>query len=268
MPRADTRLLARVDLATPTLALLAAALGLWITGGLLAATGHPLAGLALATLGAYLAFTPMHEAAHQSVGRPKTLNAVVGRLAALPLLAPFPAFRWVHLEHHKHTNDPARDPDHYSGRGPAWLLPLRWLTQDLHYYGRYLRAGRPRRELAEVVGVIVGGLALAVVLGASGWWSYLIFGLVLPARIATTLLAYAFDYLPHRPHDVLGRQDRYQATAVRPAAWLTPLLVWQNYHLVHHLYPAVPFYRYGRVWRDREVELRERGAKVIERGRR
>lgn len=264
MPRADTRLLARVDLASPTLALLAAALGLWITGGLLAHAGHPIVGCLLATLGAYLAFTPMHEAAHQSVGRRAPLNAIVGRLAALPLLAPFPAFRWVHLEHHKHTNDPARDPDHYSGRGPGWLRPLRWLSQDLHYYGRYLRAGRPRRELVEVVGVIVGGLALAALLAAAGAWSYLVWGLVVPARVATALLAYAFDYLPHRPHDVLGRDDRFRATAVRPTGWLTPLLVWQNYHLVHHLYPAVPFYRYAAVWRDREAELRARGAKVIE----
>lgn len=61
--------------------------------------------------------------------------------------APFPAFRFVHLEHHKHTNDPALDPDHYrcvrvphsdqgatsvrerSGEGPKVLLPLHWLTQ-------------------------------------------------------------------------------------------------------------------------------------------
>jgi fatty acid desaturase len=32
---------------------------------------------------------------------------------------------------------------------------------------------------------------------------------------------------------------------------LTPLLTYQNYHLVHHLYPTVPFYRYRRLWESR-----------------
>lgn len=26
---------------------------------------------------------------------------------------------------------------------------------------------------------------------------------------------------------------------------LTLALLWQNYHIVHHLYPSIPFYRYG-----------------------
>ena len=34
--------------------------------------------------------------------------------------------------------------------------------------------------------------------------------------------------------------------------WLSPLLLYQNYHLVHHLHPVVPFYRYIRVWRRNE----------------
>jgi fatty acid desaturase len=29
---------------------------------------------------------------------------------------------------------------------------------------------------------------------------------------------------------------------------LTPVLLYQNYHLVHHLYPTVPFYRLLKVW--------------------
>lgn len=264
MTRPDARLLSRVELAVPTLALLVAALALWAAGGALVVAGHPVAGLLLAALAAYLGFTPMHDAAHQAVGRHRWLNAVVGRLAALPLAAPYPAFRYLHLEHHKHTNDPARDPDHYSGRGPAWLLPWRWLTQDLDYYRRYVCAGRSRGEYLEVASTVGAMLALMGALLWLGHWQWVVFGWALPARIAATGLAYAFDYLPHRPHVVLGRDDRYRATSMRPARWLTPILVCQNHHLIHHLYPAVPFYRYPAVWRDREAEIRARGAHIIE----
>jgi ring-1,2-phenylacetyl-CoA epoxidase subunit PaaE len=39
---------------------------------------------------------------------------------------------------------------------------------------------------------------------------------------------------------------------------LTPLALYQNYHLVHHLHPAVPFYRYIAVWRRNEERYLER----------
>ena len=29
---------------------------------------------------------------------------------------------------------------------------------------------------------------------------------------------------------------------------LTPVMVFQNYHLIHHLYPNIPFHRYLKVW--------------------
>lgn len=34
--------------------------------------------------------------------------------------------------------------------------------------------------------------------------------------------------------------------------WVSPLMLYQNYHLVHHLHPTVPFYRYLQVWRRHE----------------
>ncbi len=267
MARTDKRLLARVSLARPTIALAVAALGAWIGGGALVFAGHWLAGMALASVAAYVAFTPMHDAAHRAVGDAKWLNALIGRLMSLPLQAPFVAFRQLHLEHHKHTNDPAKDPDHYSGRGPRWQLPLRWLTQDLHYYGRYLRSDRPRAEQVETWGMVAAFAVFQLGLVVAGYWEYALFGVLLPARLALTALAFAFDYLPHRPHVITGREDRFKATSVRPTPWLTPVLLSQNFHLIHHLYPAVPFYRYPAVWRAREAELRAKGATVIESGR-
>lgn len=259
-------LLRAPDLAWPTLVL---ALGLPLAW--LAVVGLALTDLAplwiagpLAFVFAYMAFTPMHDASHRSVARRAWLNEAAGRLAGLPLLAPFPAFRAMHLAHHRHTNE-ADDPDLWSGSGPAWLLPLRWLTQDLHYYARVLRGqgNLSRGELVEVVAAV----ALQVLAGAlfvlqgEGW--VFLFAVLLPARLATAALAYAFDYLPHRPHTTPSREDRFRATHVLAESWLTPLMLCQNFHLVHHLYPAVPFYRYELVWQDQREELIRRGGQVV-----
>jgi fatty acid desaturase len=113
--------------AWPTIVVLAVAWAAWAAGLYAIATGALPAALAVAlsTLGAYVAFTPLHEAIHGTVARRRIANELVGRLSAVLLLGPFGAVRQVHLQHHRHTNDPVRDPDHWSGLGPAWLLPLR-----------------------------------------------------------------------------------------------------------------------------------------------
>jgi fatty acid desaturase len=48
------------------------------------------------------------------------------------------------------------------------------------------------------------------------------------------------------------------------AAWLlTPLFIYHNYHLIHHLWPRVPFYRYGAVWRAKREMLASHQARVV-----
>jgi beta-carotene hydroxylase len=264
----DKALLGRVPLALATLALATGALALWATSVVLGVMGLIPAPLAVlgAALGAYVSFTPMHDAAHRAVGRSRTLNAVVGRLAAVPLMGPFQAFRYMHLEHHKHTNEAdGSDPDRYSGSGRWWLLPLRWVTQDLHYYvvyaGRLRR--RPRAEAIEVVATIVALYGTAIGLIIAGYGADVALYVLLPPRIAITFLALAFDYLPHAPYAATRKEDRFAATRIIDHAWLTPVMLGQNYHLVHHLYPAVPWYRYGRVWSARRDQLTADGARAV-----
>ncbi|MFN3196900.1 MAG: fatty acid desaturase [Bradymonadia bacterium] len=253
-----------VPVAWPTLALTAFALLGWLFA-FVGVMDHRLSlfiSLPLASWCAFAAFTPMHDASHRSVTRKRWPNEVVGRLCSIVLTAPFPAFRHVHLTHHKHTNDPVKDPDFWSGRGPKWLLPLRWLTQDFHYYVVYARAGRPRKELVETVSTLVLIYGLIITLVVAGHGTEVALAWLIPARLAIGFLAFSFDYLPHRPHQITSKEDRYKATTLRPSGWMTPLLMFQNYHLIHHLYPAVPFYRYAKVWRERREQLLAKGAVV------
>ncbi len=144
------------------------------------------------------------------------------------------------------------------------MLPLRWMTQDLHYYWFYIGrwSEHPRAERREVAVTLAGLLGIWGAMAAAGYGALALFAWILPARIAIAVLSFAFDYLPHTPHDTPASEDRYRATLLRPHPLLTPVLLYQNYHLIHHLYPGVPFYRYVAVWKERYDTLIDRGAQA------
>jgi fatty acid desaturase len=43
---------------------------------------------------------------------------------------------------------------------------------------------------------------------------------------------------------------------------MTPIFLFQNYHIIHHVLPQAPFYRMGKIWRFREQFMLENGAYV------
>jgi len=261
----------------PALGLLAAGLLLW-WGSTLAYIGGlwpwPLS-TALNALASYLLFTVAHDASHHSLSSSERANTWMGRTATV-FFAPhagFRTWRFIHMQHHRFTNHhDGSDPDDYTNRGPGWQAPLRWLTIDLWYMVFYLPrlASRPSRERWELAATWV------LVFGACGWTiaSGNLFGLVvlylLPVRIAVMFLGFAFDYLPHHGLESTPAEDRLKSTRLRVGSerLLSPLLLYQNYHLVHHLHPLVPFHRYLAVWwRGEEQYLLGEPALTTVRGR-
>lgn len=213
----------------------------------------------------FMMFTVLHEAIHLAAGRLRWVNEVLGRLSVLFVAAwsSLPTFRFVHIEHHRNTNEDRRtDPDAWSELGPSWLLPLRWLTQDLYYFRFYipLMPRRPRAEVGEQLVVLVGVAAAITGLVATGHgWELLVIYLI-PQRLGIGLLAWWFDWLPHHELEATAKSNRFQATRIR-VGWervMNPLMLYQNYHLVHHIHPTIPFYRYVQVWRRTESDWLDR----------
>jgi fatty acid desaturase len=250
-----------------TIALFTGLSAAWIAGlagGALGRIPAPIA-VALSTAGAFAAFTVMHDASHHAVGRARWISALLGHAAASILLVRFVAFQNVHLRHHRFTGDPARDPDRWSGDGPAWQLPLRLATADLHYYFEYdPRDGVTRQgHIEALASAVLLGAAVAGLCASGHAADFALFWL-LPARLALFFLAYSFDYIPHqRPHGRPAAADRYHASFVIEGRAATVLLLCQNYHLVHHLHPGVPFYRCPAIWRARREELAARGVRPV-----
>jgi beta-carotene hydroxylase len=259
-------------IAWPTLGLFMLALLLWV-GALLAAVNGiipPLVAIALQSFAAFMQFTVLHDGVHRSLmrGYPRANDFIAGVAgAALGPIGTCAAFRHVHFAHHRHTNEVGSDPDLWSGLGRRWLMPLHWATADFYYAVRVLRdwssiAVRDRVQIVGYTGTLTALYALA-------WWAG--YGIeatlywLIPSRLAIFWLAFAFNYLPHHPHAVEQRHNPYAATNVRKGggAAMTGLFLYQNFHLIHHLFPSVPFYRYARIWRQQGDEFKRQGAPEV-----
>jgi len=259
------------SIAWPTIALAFSCIAAFVAvcvGAVVGVVALPVA-CALSTIVIFAAFTPVHEAAHRSLCTSnRVINDVVGRACVLLLAGSLGAYRFIHNEHHVHTNEPDADPDAWSGRAPTVLLPLRWATQDAGYIAFYLRhfTTRPALERFDFVASSLLYVAVGVSAALTGHLPVVIACWALPSRLALVLLAWTFDWLPHKPHTITARVDRYRATSLSSSSLLTPLLLAQNYHLVHHLFPGPPFYRLPSIWRARRADLLARG--VIDRATR
>ena len=251
----------RPSVAWPTVLLVFVAYGLFGASTFAYVQGElPLVwAILLNSIAAYISFTPTHDASHHAVSANHQLNDWIGRVATA-LQSPVPffrTFRYIHMQHHRFTNDKAKDPDIYVATGPRWLLPLKCLSLDLNYLYFYLRPSvflnRPKGERMELYGAVVFGAAVFAAITLAGWLEYYVLLFLIPSRFTALFLAIAFDYLPHYPHQANAQEQPFQCTSNRVGMeWLmTPLLIFQNYHLVHHLYPTVPFYRSLKLWQAR-----------------
>lgn len=216
----------------------------------------------------FVMFTVVHDAIHYSISTARWVNGLIGRLAWLlivPIFA-FPVYAYVHIEHHRYANDDDNDPDAWASHTPAWQIPLRWPFPEV-WYGRYVfprLLSRPKPEIIEtfvLMALCVAGLITAIVTGHL-WTLAVVF--LIPQRIGVFFLVWWFDWLPHHGLADTQRSNRYGATRARVGMeWLyTPLMLSQNYHLVHHLHPSVPFYRYLPTWRRNEEAYLEREAVI------
>lgn len=255
--------------AWPTVALCGGALAVQLVATWGAARGLVPSALAVAlnAVCAYLQFTVAHDAAHRAASRIGWLNELLGHVAVLVLFAPFAAFRRLHLHHHAHTNDPAEDPDFWvvGGSWPSTLL--RFATTWTHYYRVYFgRLVAWDGVLLQAAGGVAVLLAAAGLAWRTGHLGHLLLYWFLPAQLAVTLLAFLFDYLPHRPHTERGRLRDTASIVWAGGAVGSRLLdasfLNQNLHSLHHLFPTIPWYRYRAAYDEIEPGIRAGGGPV------
>ncbi|WP_024796417.1 fatty acid desaturase [Tomitella biformata] len=216
----------------------------------------------------FMLFTVLHDASHYSVSTHRWVNVAFGRVSMLFVssLISFKSFAFIHIEHHRNTNDDANDPDHFISGAAWWQAPVRFPLMDVPYLTCLVRnvKRRPRAEVLETSFLMVASVAVIVTSAFTGHlWTLAVLYLI-PGRVAMFVLAWWFDWLPHHDLEDTQQENRYRATRNRVGAeWIfTPLLLSQNYHLVHHLHPSIPFHRYVATWRRNEDAYLARDAAI------
>lgn len=209
---------------------------------------------------AYYLFSVVHDSSHNAVSKNKFANELLGRVGLVYFapLAPMDVARYIHMSHHRYTNDLERDPDSFAHKIDFWFL-LRWLNFDFYYLKWFIQRGGDfaRRKYPAVIGYASFILAICAGIIWLGYGMELFMLWFVATRITSFLFVIVFIILPHHPFDVTAREDEYKATALRMGSeWiLSPLMANHNYHLIHHLYPSAPFYNYIKIMKLRSREI-------------
>lgn len=246
----------------PAVFLLLLGLSVMASASVIAVLGYiPLwTGTLVNGFGLYLLFSIVHESLHRNVSTNSHLNEILGRISLFLLIpaAPLEIARWAHFQHHRFTSSD-QDPDNFIHHAKWWQIPLRWPNFDLYYLYRFLRDGGEHkiRHTWALVWFTAVFIMVITTFTYLGYGLEVLFLWILATRIALALIALVFVCLPHYPADITAQQNEYQATTIRQGReWLlTPLFVYQNYHLIHHLYPMAPFYNYIKIWHLKYDEL-------------
>lgn len=221
------------------------------------------------SIAGYALFTPAHEAIHRAASTSPRINDAI-LAASLFVAIPFSKgriFRVMHLKHHRFANDQENDPDHWLVKS-LWRLPL-WGLWPYFYLYRFFRNPQDypnikRNEVIRELVVAAFSFAALIAFGPFSPFELLVIW-VIPTYVAFFLMCLVFMGLPHYPGGAKEADNPYATAYMRMGKeWLlTPLLMHQNYHLIHHLYPTIPFYRYHKVWYAYEAYHHEKAGQMI-----
>ena len=218
-------------------------------------------------------FMAVHDGIHQAISgddkRYKWLNDLLAWIGGMATLIPYRGYDVMHLVHHRYTNDFEHDPDTWcAGRNPL-ALAFRFFTQTPHYVFVMTRMkmwrDREHRRPYFIAGAhhLIAWTLVAVGFVYGFGWEILMLW-IFPTFLNVALIGLVFNYLPHRPHN---SQERYTDSGVfllpRPIHRVVTVLdMYQTYHLIHHLFPRIPFYRIGAAFHEMRPILEAEGAMI------
>lgn len=262
----------------PTVFLFVATYALWALGTTLLWPFSPVLAILLTGIAVAQLASLAHEVLHGHPFRSRILSEALV-FPATGLFVPYLRFKDTHLQHHNDAalTDPYDDPESNFCDPAVWerlpgvvKLILRvnntlagrvligpvvgtatFLAQDL----RLALRGDRRVILAWVLHVpgLMLVLAWLGAVGAMPVWAYL-----LAVYLGTALLKIR-TYLEHRAHEAM----RARTVIIESRGPLSLLFLNNNFHVVHHMHPAVPWYKLPGMYAARRDHYRRRNESYV-----
>ena len=223
-----------------------------------------------------------HEAIHSMRGIPAWLR----RTLVWPPIGvwfPFELYRRLHSQHHRNSSltYPGEDTESYYHKEEdwadygalwRWLLIVNQTFLGRLFIGPFLQT--PRLYIEEVGKMIAGDTANA------GIWIRHFIGLAMIMLLVTRVFHMSvLQYLAEFVYAglIFGMMRSFtehrwgerpsERTAVVESNWVFGLLfLWNNLHVIHHLYPALPWWKIPRVWRQHRESIQAHNGGFVFRG--
>lgn len=252
--------------AWPTLILGVFIIALYSTLTLLVVTEqmHLGVGILLASCLYYMGYAVLHEAVHENIsGKNDALawvNDVLGFFMGQILCVSYCAHRKQHLKNHSHR-------DESISHQRENLLQSTILVAKLQYRN-YFTNNLERAQLTERCTVF---LEIGLMIVGRGFLVFHYTGLNVALfftgalLLGTLILVVLFIWCVH---PTFSKETSYQNTITyifpkpihMPLTWLW---LFQNYHIIHHLFPNVPFYKYQKLFYEIETKLIQKNARIV-----
>lgn len=226
-------------------------------------------------------FMVVHETAHKTAFRGRTLNLAVGHLSAFAIWLPYEYYCLFHWDHHRYTQDPDRDPELLVGPMPSsdtqlaiaytGLLQMAYRVRLMFRHAftgkvtapwipegkRHIVVREARLYVAGYVVLLLASLALSSTILLWVW--------IVPMLVGQLILR-PYLYAEHtgceRTRSAFhNTRTTYTGMVMRWFAWNMP------YHVEHHAYPSIPFHalpKLNRILAD-QIVFRGQGYRAVTR---
>lgn len=256
----------------PTLAMLVGTYAVWMVGTSVWQVSGALA-FVLTTLAIVQFSSLQHEVLHGHPFASRRLNEALV-FPGLTLFVPYTRFRDTHLQHHHDPSltDPYDDPESNYMDPAVWARtsrPVQRLLRanntllgrivlgpalSIYCFGRtdLVAAWAGDRAMARDWGLHAVGVVLV------GLWLGLVGDMPVLAYLAAAYLAYGIlkirTYLEHRAHEAF----RARTVIIEDRGPLSVLFLNNNLHAVHHMHPAVAWYKLPGLYAARTAHYQRR----------
>jgi len=212
----------------------------------------------IAVQGYFVAFLFMavHETAHKTAFQSRALNLAAGHLSSFAIALPYEYYCLFHWDHHRHTQDPDRDPELLVGPVPAsdahlalaysGLLQVAIRVRLMFSHALTGNVSVPwvpehkRRIVVTEARAYVAAYALLLLASLALHSAILLWIWIIPLLFGQMILR-PYLYAEHTGCE--RTRSAFQNTRTTITARFVKWFAWNMpYHVEHHAYPSVPFH--------------------------